>query len=34
MDAPRRIGNVIAGITDRFMLTEHQQLFDSTPDLR
>ena len=30
----RRIGNFIAGITDRFALTEHQRLFDSTPDLR
>jgi dGTPase len=33
MDA-RRIGNFIAGMTDRFALTEHQRLFDSTPDLR
>jgi len=30
----RRIGNLIAGMTDRFALTEHQRLFDSTPDLR
>jgi len=30
----RRIGNFIAGMTDRFALTEHQRLFDSTPDLR
>jgi dGTPase len=29
----RRIGNFIAGMTDRFALTEHQRLFDSTPDL-
>ena len=29
-----RIGNFIAGMTDRFALTEHQRLFDSTPDLR
>src|SRR5450432_3903747 len=28
----RRIGNFIAGMTDRFALTEHQRLFDSTPD--
>jgi dGTP triphosphohydrolase len=33
-DASRRIGNFIAGMTDRFALTEHQRLFDSTPDLR
>src|SRR4030088_3605922 len=26
----RRIGNFIAGMTDRFALTEHQRLFDST----
>jgi len=30
----RRIGNFIAGMTDRFAITEHQRLFDSTPDLR
>jgi dGTPase len=30
----QRIGNFIAGMTDRFALTEHQRLFDSTPDLR
>ena len=30
----RRIGNFIAGMTDRFAITEHQGLFDSTPDLR
>ena len=30
----RRIGNFIAGMTDRFALTEHQRLFDSTPNLR
>jgi dGTPase len=30
----RRIGNFIAGMTDRFALTEHQRIFDSTPDLR
>ena len=30
----RRIGNFIAGMTDRFALTEHQRLFDSTPDMR
>jgi dGTPase len=30
----RRIGNFIAGMTDRFAMTEHQRLFDLTPDLR
>jgi dGTPase len=30
----RRIGNFIAGMTDRFALTEHQRLFAHTPDLR
>jgi len=30
----RRIGNFIAGMTDRLAITEHQRLFDSTPDLR
>jgi dGTPase len=30
----RRIGNFIAGMTDRYALMEHQRLFDSTPDLR
>src|SRR5579864_4237729 len=30
----RLIGNFIAGMTDRFALTEHQRLFDTTPDLR
>jgi dGTPase len=33
-DRGRRIGNFIAGMTDRFAITEHQRLFDSTPDLR
>jgi dGTPase len=33
-DRTRRIGNFIAGMTDRFALTEHVRLFDSTPDLR
>jgi dGTPase len=33
-DRVRRIGNFIAGMTDRFALTEHQRLFDSAPDLR
>jgi dGTPase len=30
----RRIGNFIAGMTDRFAITEHIRLFDSTPELR
>jgi dGTPase len=30
----RRVGNFIAGMTDRFAMTEHQRHFDSTPDLR
>jgi dGTPase len=30
----RRIGNFIAGMTDRFALTEHQRFFDLTPELR
>ncbi|WP_407170277.1 deoxyguanosinetriphosphate triphosphohydrolase [Bradyrhizobium sp. ORS 111] len=30
----RRIGNFIAGMTDRFALIEHHRLFDLTPDLR
>ncbi|KIZ38868.1 deoxyguanosinetriphosphate triphosphohydrolase [Rhodopseudomonas palustris] len=33
-DRLRRICNFIAGMTDRFAITEHQRLFDSTPDLR
>jgi dGTPase len=30
----RKIGNFIAGMTDRFAITEHGRLFDSTPELR
>lgn len=30
----RRIGNFIAGMTDRFAITEHIRLFNSTPELR
>jgi len=30
----RRVCNYIAGMTDRYALTEHRRLFDSTPDLR
>ena len=30
----RRIGDFIAGMTDRFAMNEHGRFFDSTPDLR
>jgi dGTPase len=30
----RRIADFIAGMTDRFALSEHSRLFDSTPELR
>ena len=30
----RRVGDFIAGMTDRFAMTEHSRLFDSTPELR
>jgi dGTPase len=30
----RRVGDFIAGMTDRFALAEHARFFDSTPDLR
>ncbi len=30
----RRIGDFIAGMTDRFALSEHGRFFDSTPELR
>ncbi len=30
----RRVGNFIAGMTDRFAINEHKRLFDSTPELR
>jgi dGTPase len=30
----RHIADFIAGMTDRFALTEHARLFDSTPELR
>ena len=30
----RSIGDFIAGMTDRFALSEHVRIFDSTPDLR
>lgn len=33
-DRIRRIGNFIAGMTDRFAITEHMRLFDRTPELR
>jgi dGTPase len=33
-DHARQIGDFIAGMTDRFAMTEHARLFDSTPELR
>jgi len=30
----RKIADFIAGMTDRYALSEHARLFDSTPDLR
>jgi dGTPase len=30
----RRVGDFIAGMTDRFALTEHDRIFKSTPELR
>ena len=33
-DLARRIGNFVAGMTDRFAITEHTRLFNSTPTLR
>lgn len=33
-DFARRVCNYIAGMTDRYALTEHRRIFDSTPDLR
>jgi dGTPase len=30
----RRIGDFIAGMTDRFAISEHRRIFDLTPDLR
>ena len=30
----RRIGDFIAGMTDRYALVEHARLFEATPDLR
>jgi dGTPase len=31
---PRQIADFIAGMTDRYALSEHKRLFDSTPELR
>jgi dGTPase len=33
-DRMRRIADFIAGMTDRYALTEHARFFDSTPELR
>jgi dGTPase len=30
----RQIADFIAGMTDRYALSEHMRLFDSTPELR
>lgn len=32
-DRARRIGDFIAGMTDRFAIAEHRRLFDATPEL-
>jgi dGTPase len=32
--APREVADFIAGMTDRYALSEHARLFDSTPELR
>ena len=29
----RRVADYIAGMTDRYAISEHQRLFDDTPDL-
>jgi dGTPase len=31
---PREVADFIAGMTDRYALSEHMRLFDSTPELR
>jgi len=33
-EGPRQIADFIAGMTDRYALSEHARLFDSTPELR
>ncbi len=33
-DLAHRVGDYIAGMTDRYALDEHRRLFDATPDLR
>lgn len=30
----RRVGDFVAGMTDRYAIAEHRRLFDATPDLR
>jgi dGTPase len=32
--SPREVADFIAGMTDRYALSEHTRLFDSTPELR
>ncbi len=34
MNSARRIGDFIAGMTDRYALAEHARFFANTPDLR
>ncbi|MEM8976121.1 MAG: deoxyguanosinetriphosphate triphosphohydrolase [Pseudomonadota bacterium] len=33
-DSRRRVADFVAGMTDRFAISEHQRLFDATPELR
>jgi dGTPase len=33
-DLARRVGDFIAGMTDRYALAEHARFFKDTPDLR
>ena len=33
MERARRISDFIAGMTDRFAISEHRRVFDATPDL-
>ncbi|MEL6871832.1 MAG: deoxyguanosinetriphosphate triphosphohydrolase, partial [Pseudomonadota bacterium] len=33
-DRLRLVGDFVAGMTDRFAISEHRRLFDATPELR
>ena len=33
LQVARRVADSIAGMTDRYAISEHQRLFDDTPDL-